>query len=214
MAEMTSTAQFDEEAVKILLLGSAEEINDGLYLIDREFRRALSGWIRHRFPGIPSADVGELWGDTLLGLFKKIKAGRFDADRPLVPLLKRILRARATDRVRRAGSADRQLQALAESLRDTPTGSAWNAYALIDRKKILEGIRNAIRPLPPRQKLVMEVWVSNYPESESMEFLRRAVSIETDQEETLAAVKRALQEARIKVREWLTERGYQDLVNI
>ena len=213
MAGMTSTANFDEEAVKILLLGDAEEINDGLSLIDREFRPALSGWIRHRFPGIPSADIGELWGDTLLGLFKKIQAGRFDADRPLAPLLKRILRSRATDRVRRTEVADRQFQAVAEHLRDNTTGAAWNACAPIDRREILEGIRNAIRPLPPKQKLVMDVWVSNFPESGSMEFLRRAVSKETGEEETLAAVKRALQEARTKVREWLTERGYQDLVN-
>lgn len=213
MAETTSTAKFDEDAAKILLLGGAEEINEGLSLIDREFGRALCGWIRHRFPGIPSADLGELWVDTLLGVFKMIKAGRFDADRPLVPLLVEIIWKRAADRVRRVQSSDRQLQAIADRLRETATGAAWNECAPSDRRKILEGIRNAIRPLPPKQKLVMEVWVDHYPDSESMEFLRCEVSKVTGVEETLAAVKRALQEARGKVREWLTDRGYQNLVN-
>ena len=54
----------------------------------------------------------------------------------------------------------------------------------------------------------MQVFVDDYPDTADMQELRRLVSERTCEPETLAAVKRALQEARAKVREHLRSREY------
>jgi fructose-1,6-bisphosphatase len=53
-----------------------------------------------------------------------------------------------------------------------------------------------------------------HAETASMEYLRREVSQETGKEETLAAVKRALQEARTKVREYLRRKGLPQIYGV
>ena len=49
----------------------------------------------------------------------------------------------------------------------------------------------------------MQVFADYYPDTAIMDALRRLVSAETGEEETLASVKRALQEARRKAQEYI-----------
>jgi hypothetical protein len=62
--------------------------------------------------------------------------------------------------------------------------------------------------LPTRQQMALQVFVEHFPESQAMEVLRDEVGRRSGRVETLAAVKRALQEARATVRIFLRRKGY------
>jgi DNA-directed RNA polymerase specialized sigma24 family protein len=199
---------FNDEDVRILLIGSEDELSHGLAEIDHHLRAGLCGMVRHEFPGIPSEDLADLWGCVLMNLLEMVRESRFDADRPLLPLLCRLARARATDLVRRRQAHENLVAGVGAALRDTQTGSEWVRMSVAERREAMALIRTAIGTLPQRQRVMMQVFVENYPEAADMQVLRQLVSERTGLPETLAAVKRALQEARAKVRDYLRSRGY------
>jgi DNA-directed RNA polymerase specialized sigma24 family protein len=205
MSDQQLPDSFDEEAVRILLIGDSEEIGQGLNLVDRHFRMTMSGWVRSQFPGLSSADLADIWQETLSGLFKRVRQQQFDADQPLLPLLRAIARNQAISRTRRLKTDDQLLAAIAESLRVTEIGDRWSQLDELVRRETLECIRRHIRELPYKQRLVIQSFIGGFPETESMELLRQNVSKITGKEETLASVKRALQEARRKFRELLAD---------
>jgi RNA polymerase sigma factor (sigma-70 family) len=206
-----STEVFDEEATRILFIGTEEEIAQGLVRIDRNLRVRCCAWIRKLFPGMKPHDLADAWQETLVGVWRSVTDGRFDADQPLMPFLCSIFWARAVDHTRRTKARDDAIAAVGEQLRGTRTGEQWKRYSEAERSEIRELIRDAIATLPEKQRVVWQVFVDNYPETKSMEVLRVEVSKVTGKEETLAAVKRALQEGRPKVREFLERKGYDDI---
>lgn len=205
---MGAAPPFVDEDVRILLIGSAAEVAEGLSRIDRNLRLGMCGMVRREFPGLPADDLADLWGSVLTNLWQMVREGRFDPDRPLLPLLCRLARARAVDLVRRQQTRETVVTAAGEALRGTATGVAWSGLTVAERTEVAALIREAVGSLPSRQREVMQVFVDHYPETEEMQVLRRLVSERTGQPETLAAVKRALQEARVKVREHLRLKGY------
>ncbi len=200
--------EFDDEEIRLLLIGTEEEIGRGLGLIDCHLRHGLCGWLRKQFPGIRPQDLADLWGETLLGVLKAVREGRFDGNRPLLPWLCQIARARAIDHLRRRTTQEQALAAVGETLKGTRTGQAWGDWSAVERREALALIQDAIATLSGRQRLVMQVFVDCYPASARMETLRQEVSRATGQVQTLASVKRALQEARAKARELLQHKGY------
>lgn len=200
---------FNEEDVRILLIGSREEVAEGLDRIHRGLREGISGWLRQHFPGLRAEDLADLWGQTLTNVWQVVRDGKFDADRPLFPWLCHIANARAVDWVRRKKAQDRLVESVASALARSQTGTDWSVLGVLQRREIMALIRQAVAELPTKQRVVMEVFVDNYPESADMETLQRLVSERTGQPETLASVKRALQEARAKVREFFQQKGYE-----
>jgi DNA-directed RNA polymerase specialized sigma24 family protein len=199
---------FDEEAVRILLIGDDEEVDRGLVLIDQHLRNRIVGWLRRGFPGMAPDDLADAWGETLVGILRLARERRFDGDRPLIPLLCKIAYARATDHTRRRTSRDDVLAAVGEMLRATQAGRRWQRLDPAERNEFMALIRDAIATLPGKQKEVFQAFIDGYPETRSREVLRERVSEATGREETLVSVKRALQEGRAKVGEFLRRKGY------
>lgn len=194
----------DEEEIRLLLVGGQAELQRGFELIDTLWRKPIGTRLRHWFPGLPADDLPEIWQDTLMGLLKAVQDETFDVDRPLEPYLWTIAKARATDRLRRAKPREAAIAAIAAGLRDSVLASITPA----ERGELREFLRLAVASLPHKQRVVLQVWIDGYPDTDDMQVLRREVSVVTGQEETLAAVKRALQEARKKARDFLTRKGY------
>jgi RNA polymerase sigma factor (sigma-70 family) len=205
---MSPGENFDDEEIRILLVGSEVEIGSGLIFLNRHLRDGMCGYLRQHFPGIPPQDLPDIWGETLVSVLAAARARRFDGDQPLLPWLCQIARARAIDHLRARTRYERVLDAVAAALEGTHTGQVWGGLTPVERNEVLGLIRDAVASLPARQRLVMQVYVDQYPDSASMERLQEEVSRVTRRPETLAAVKRALQEARSKVREFLQRRGY------
>lgn len=202
------TKAFDDEEIRILLIGSEAEIAQALRTTDQEFRKPVAAWIRRRFPGLSSTDLTETWAEVLANLFEAAQGQRFDPDPPLFSYLCTLAFRRASDRIRRRTSQDAALQAVASALRETKTGESWGRLDAAERKECMELIRQAIATLPRKQGIVWQTFCDGFPETKRMETLRKAVSEATGEEETLASVKRALQEGRKRVKEMLANKGY------
>jgi len=207
----TAEEAFDDEQVRILLIGTTEEVDQGLTLIHTHLCRRICAWLRRRpwAAWMSSEDLADTWQDVLLGVLSAVRDGRFDADRPVIPLLLSIARARAIDRCRRKDSSERALAAVGEALQGTRVGLAWQARLARERQEMLACVREVVLGLPEKQRRVMQAFIDGYPDTASMETLRIEVSSVSGQEETVAAVKRALQEARQKVRERLRAQGFE-----
>ena len=98
---------FEQARMARLLVGDVEEIQEGLCLIHYQLRDRTCGWLRSRYPGMSAEDLADAWGDTLLGVLKAAREGRFDPDRPLMRWLLTIAYRRAADITRRNTSWQR-----------------------------------------------------------------------------------------------------------
>jgi DNA-directed RNA polymerase specialized sigma24 family protein len=205
---MAMTDVFDDARVCRLLAGTDVDIAHALTLINNRLRNRLCGWLRKRFRRLRSDDLASAWADTLLGVLQAIRAGRFDANRPVLPWICRIAYARAVDRGRRAHCHQKTLENYGQMLRETGIQRHEMAIGPDEQHEVVGLVHEAIAMLPTRQQLVLQVFVEHYPESRAMEVLRDEVGARTGRVETLAAVKRALQEARATVRTFLRRKGY------
>ena len=205
--KLASITEFNDEHVRLLLCGDRDDIGQALQKIIEHLQNPIYRWLRKKFPGLPSEDLADCWADMLANLFEKVSKNDFDPDRPLRPLIYKIAHSRATDKLRRQTSYQDAMAAVGEMLRNTKVGREWNILDDLLKRDVLNQIQEAIMTLPEKQRIVMQVFVDNYPETKSMESLRFEVGKVTGCEETLASVKRALQEARVKVREFLITRN-------
>jgi DNA-directed RNA polymerase specialized sigma24 family protein len=198
--------------ISLLLQSDGQGVRRALALADEHFRRPVAAVVRKSFPELPSEDLVDVCREAFLELCQSALDGRVDAQKSVFPLLCTMALRRATDLWRHRAVEHRALSEvlgpIARALRGTGTGRRWQALDATDRKEVMQLIRTAIARLPPRQKLVMDAYVQGYPDTENMEALRQQVTGATGCEETVAAVKRALQEARQKVRAFLRDKGY------
>jgi DNA-directed RNA polymerase specialized sigma24 family protein len=195
-----------------LLQSDGQGIRRALALADEHFRRPVAAVVRKRFPELPSEDLADVYREAFLALCQRALDGQVDAQAGVFRLLCTIALRRATDLWRRREVEQRALSEvlgpIARALQGTETGRKWQALDAADRKEVMHLIPVVIARLPARQREVMEVYLQGYPETKVMEVLRQEVSRATGCEATLAAVKRALQEARHKARSFLREKGY------
>lgn len=205
---MAGTPDFNELEVRVLLTGSKADIDRALTLIQRHLSQRLVGWLNREFPKIQAADLNDIWEDTLLGVLKAAQERRFDSSRALLPWLYKIARARAIDRGRRADALERALTALARTLENTQTGRLLEKLTPEERNELWDLFQKATEWLPGQQQLVLRVYIDHFPETQSMAYLQQEVSHRSGRPETVAGIKRALQEARAKARKFLSRKGY------
>jgi DNA-directed RNA polymerase specialized sigma24 family protein len=205
---MWFTNAFDEEELARLLAGEEEEVRRGLTLIDRHLRLRLCAWLGRRFPGLSPEDLADAWGATLLCVLQAARRQRGCPSRHLVWWLCGIARARAVDHLRRKTAWDAARATLGRLRRPARADRREGLPIQVLKNEVRYLIRDVVQGLPAQQRQVLLVFFDNYPETRSMEVLRREVSKVTGREETRAAVKRALQEGRHKVRAYLRRKGY------
>ena len=206
---MSVNATFDEEEVCLLLAGDKAELARGLRLVDLEYRLKLSSWLRERFPGLTAEELVDCWAEALAAAFKTISTRGFDLSKPLRPFLCTILRRRAIDKIRRKTSNQDVLEQVGYALRDTQAGAGWRALSEAQRAEIQEKIRQAVAPLPQKQRIVMQAYVDGYPKTEEdTGELVQLVSERTGTLETRVAVTSSLREGMKKVRENLRRAKY------
>lgn len=199
---------FDEVLVRAQLAsGDLAEVEQGLAEIDRALARHVMSFLRRGFPGVPSEDLADAWQETLTQTFQKASSGEFDGEKPLMPFLCTVARRRVIDFLRKRTSGDNVVQAIGEDLRETQVGAEWRALEPLMRNEVLDQVRGFVLTLPPKQRTVFQVFADGYPDTRDMEVLRVRVGEVTGRPETLASVKRALQEGRDKVREFLDRNG-------
>lgn len=206
---MKSTKIFDEKRVRNLLRGGDREVAEALTQIVCHLQTSLCGWLRRNFPGLAPEDLADTWQETLLSVITAVRNGKFDAHRPLIPWLCTIAYRRATDVTRRKSSANDALAAVGRAITGTSTGQRWKRLRAEERSEALELTLEHIETLPTMQRIVLTTFSDHYPETRNMETLRDMVSRARGEEATLASVKRALQEGRRKLKEFLARTDHR-----
>jgi len=203
-------AQDHDEEIRLRLTGVNEtEIREGFTLLDKHLRDPICGWLRvNYYPGISAEDLADLWQETLAELLQEIRAGKYTGERKVFTDLCRIISTNAIDQRRRHKSRDKLMHAVGEALRGTQAGQKWKEADLVALREVQRLIREAAASLPERQRVVLEAFIANFPESQDMQELRRFTSELTGREETVASVKSNLREARQKLRGILRRKGY------
>ncbi|NUQ63855.1 MAG: sigma-70 family RNA polymerase sigma factor [Pirellulales bacterium] len=191
-----------------MLIGDDDQVSSAIGMIDQHYRYRVCAWVRRQFPGISPADLADTWIVTLEDVFQAAREHRFVPNASLVSWLLTIAKARAADFTRRKASQDRAIKAVADSLRNTRVGRWWDRLTPAERNEVLRLICEFICLLPPKQRIVFEVFVDNYPDSAKLSALRDAVAKVTGKDETPTAVRRALEEGRKKIQAMLRAKGY------
>jgi RNA polymerase sigma factor (sigma-70 family) len=200
---MELTKGFDDEKVRLLLIGDETALADAIALADATLQRRFIKGARERLPGLRSEDLADAWNEALLDVVTAVRKKTFDPNPEFAPWFWTIFYRRAVDKLRRRDSYSDLLDRAKRRLHGTAVGDLLARMDEEERLFLLDRIRKAIEILPPRQRTVIEVFMAHYPSTEEMQVLRVRVSEVTHREESLAAVKRALQEARRKMGEVL-----------
>jgi len=209
-----AVTDFDADKVSILLIGTEDEQNEAIRLIDKHLRKPVAGVIRRVAPSLRAEDLCDVYQDVILAILQSAREQRFDANQPLLPFIFTIARRRAIDRVRRKSrkTANEQvLDVIAETLVDTKVGEAWRSVASKhDGRRMLEAIGSTISRLPERQRLVASVVVDLFPETPTLQRIQEEVHRGTGDQLTVVAIKSAWREGRKKIREQLVREGYTE----
>ncbi len=199
---MELTKAFDDVQVRLLLDGgTSPEIQEALGHIETCLRSRFCSAIRGQFPGLKPEDLADAWQEMLQAVDTAAKERRLDLERPVLPWVWKVIWNKAAGKLRGKVNQDKKIAHAAYLLEKSSRGEAWTRKSDEEKANTLEKVREAIRQLPLKQRTVIQIYVNHLDWIKTMEDLRGLVSSETGCEETLAAVKGALREARRKVRE-------------
>jgi DNA-directed RNA polymerase specialized sigma24 family protein len=190
----------DHADVARLLTGDPAESRLALERIHERLRDRVCGWIRTRYPGLSPDDLADVWSETLLGVLRAARKGRFDNHRPLVGWIMTIAYRRAADLTRRSHAWRRTLARLRPAGEREPDGASAT----------LARVRAVVGALPGNQRLVMAAFIDGYPDTRRTEDLRGRIRERLGIELTADAVKSALREARRKIRRAVDGRAVRE----
>jgi DNA-directed RNA polymerase specialized sigma24 family protein len=196
-----------ETEVCALLAGGDEEVNQAVTLIDRHLRGRLCRWLHRRCPGLSADDLDDAWSEALLGVLRAARRRYFRPDRPLFGWLCHIVGARGTDALRKHTVRAAVLTPLRPGCHDVPARGP-SVFAQVSGGEIRALLHDAIARLPPQQRLVLHVFVSQYPATARASVLREQASLLAGAVLTESAVRRALDEERRKLRALFLRCGY------
>jgi RNA polymerase sigma factor (sigma-70 family) len=191
---------FDESEIRVLLMGSEEQIAQALQIIESNLRARVCRRLRRDFPAISSEDIEDSWSETLAAALRAARRKRFQSNTVVRAWLHQVARSRVIDGTRRREVREETLAAYRVLVTTRFHLSDTSEQEKEDQTDLLTRL---LETLPPRQRIVLRVFMEHHPQSENMEVLRQEVSEVTGVEETLSSVKRALQEVRRKARLWL-----------
>jgi len=186
-----------------------EKVKRGLTLVFQHWARPVFAILRGNYSPaeLPPGDFPDLWQDTIRDLTRLVWQGGVRKEGSLFSLVCTITRRRAERHVK--WRASHQTVNLVDDLEVSCDRRPWADLNGSERNEVFELMRAAIPTLPPKAGIVIRVFIEHFPETESMERLRELVSKVTCKEETLAAVKRGLQDGREALREVLRRKGYE-----
>jgi DNA-directed RNA polymerase specialized sigma24 family protein len=201
----------DTEEISILLIGSEEEQNQAITLIDKHLHKPILCKIRQTALSLSSEELIEVYEEVMLNIITAAREKRYDPDQPLLPFIFVLAQRRAIDRIRtktRHENESELLDEIAETLKDTRVGEAWQIVIKKDEgRKRLELMRRSVARMPHRQRQVAEVIIDRFHEEPTYQDICDEIYEKTGERLTVVIVKGAWREARKKIREVLIDAG-------
>lgn len=202
---MDRQEQDPEDRIKDLLLRDESDVETGIELIHRSYGDVIGCWIQRCFCSLSPEDVADAWQDTLFCVAQMAADRQFKKDGSLFALLSGIMRWRSIDIL----NANTKYQQALEKYREKVACSdAMDEVHPLFLDEVFHLISEGIDDLPPRQKTVWEAYRDCGFSVRTLSELVEALEEATGVSQTHNSVRRARQEGRDKIREYLRRRGY------
>jgi RNA polymerase sigma factor (sigma-70 family) len=203
------------QSISQLLAGDSRCQEEAIRLTDKHLRLAIIAKIRRTAPSLPFEEVVDAYQEVLLGIWRAAAMARFSPRKPLLPFVLTIAQRKAVDHLRKRTSADYDYDVLFDTvsarLTDSSVAEAWEAaVAQEDGQRMMILIRDAVSGLPEQQRRVAAAVIDRFPDVPPYEELSKDITSKSGQVMSVAAVKRAWQEARKKIRDLLIREGYME----
>jgi DNA-directed RNA polymerase specialized sigma24 family protein len=163
------------------------------------------------------ADLDDLWHDSLLRFLRGVRSGGFDLSRPVTPWLLTVFKHQCISLVRsklcresyRAQAEEPVQRCAVLNLRQGPSSRQLETREML--QFLLSTNAEYVSLLPPRQRAAWTYFVSRIRDGQipaSLKDLARDVAEDQPGMWTRASFRRALQEARKKVTDYLRSLGF------
>lgn len=154
-----------ELEAKIGLLGDNNEQETAVALLLKHYGRPIMAYLRARFSSLSPHDCAEAVHDALIAVHKNAQ-GMGNDDKPIAPFLFTIACRSAIDILRKAASRiitdDELTDEIADRLRGTATGQAWDRLKNLDLvKEVQADFRNYVTTLKGQQRFVGSILADN-----------------------------------------------------
>jgi DNA-directed RNA polymerase specialized sigma24 family protein len=201
-----------------LAIGSPSEQQEAFRLAWTKYRNRVASFIYHLAPGLSPDCVATATNDAFRGLYAKAIGGNFDPDKPLVPLLFTIAKARTIDQLRRKFSRRAEFESKFRSDDDfaeevgrritgTDVGFQWRLAVSQGRALELKEIfLQFVGTLPSMQRRVAQVIADALPGDLANTDIADVIFLETGSRPTVVQIRSARNQMEMKFRT-LLERG-------
>jgi len=200
---MVTAIAYDEDTIKILLLGDEDEITRGV----EKFHEAKCGHIcriiqnANRY--LDRHGIEDVYQDTIVILLEKAKSRDYDAKGDLIAYVGRIAKNKARDHYRRAEMHKKHADAIAKAIEDrlrlTDIGRQWSRKQSEERTKFNIIVNRVIDSLPKIQRAVTIAWIDVFPAMQ-WQLIASAASRLANHHITIPSAKSAWAEAERKLR--------------
>jgi DNA-directed RNA polymerase specialized sigma24 family protein len=208
-------ARPNEESIDVLLRSAeAADRQRGLAAFFERHRAEAVRLLRRGFPWVSHDLLEDAVSDGSLYLLKCVRnLARSISESQAAWLLFRASRCRAIDILRRQTrqrtEPEQLLDRVAERLSDAEgVRGRWKNLSPAERAEVRFLLPCFIERLPPRQRSVLLVWLSNFPASEHGPSLRDFVHTETGADLSLDTINAALRHGRTQLRKDFARAGY------
>ncbi len=202
---------FDEDEVKILLLGNATEIERAVELLHRVKRKHIWRIIRNWGPELNIPDIEDTYQDTMMKLVAAVRGGKFDANQGLLAYIATIARNLINDRRRRrdvrAKHRDEALRTTAGRPGESETEAGWPDMDLNERNRVNRIVRKTVASLPTVQRQVAAVWCDLFTGEASWAEIAQEVRRRSGCNMNVVRAQSAWGEAKRKLQEALSREG-------
>lgn len=201
-----------------LAIGSPAEQQDALRFAWTKYRKRVAGFIYHCAPGLSPDSVATATNDAFRGLYKKATGGTFDPDKPLLPLLFTIAKARTVDELRRKFSRRAEFESrlrtdddfaeeVGRRITGTDVGFHWRlAVSQGKALELKEIFLQFVGTLPPVQRVVAQIIADALPGDLADADIANVIFSETGSRPTVVQIRSARNQMEMKFRT-LLERG-------
>jgi DNA-directed RNA polymerase specialized sigma24 family protein len=195
-----------EEPLKRLLAGrQPAEWTRGLSLVAVLYEQPVHAVIRSRWPDLSEADRANVWQETLGGLLRKVRAGAFERDGPLLGYLLGIVRHKVADFYRGRAALEKVLNTIAQGRTDS---TCVEPEKQLEAQEFCEILRRLVGSLPPREQQVVRAYLDGFPDTRDMSLLLQKVEEASGHVESLSAIKVNLSRGKKRLGDYLRSRGY------
>jgi DNA-directed RNA polymerase specialized sigma24 family protein len=203
--------RYVEAEVLRLLLGDEDDIVEAIRRIDQSrvdgVRAPVCGTIRRHFPGLSSEQLADCWGNALVCLVKLARDDELTEDSDLAKLLYVIMQRRAIDALRILQRRPTSIEiSVGDGLERIPCPRCRRGDPVVLEELLIVTVE-AAKQLVNRQRQAWLAYIRLGLDANQTE-LAIELSVMTGIRWTGKNAKKALDDGRPKIQEYLRRRGY------